>query len=65
MYSDKTLKFGRSFEVFAVTDSERNNYLLGLRDMHSKSSETVIDTLKHILSDIDAVTDGTNIGQHF
>ena len=63
LYSDETSKFGRSFEVFAVTDSERNSYLLGLRQMHSKSSETVLDTLKQILVDIGAVADGTNTGQ--
>lgn len=34
-YSDETSKFGRSFEIFAVTDSDRNSYLLGLREMHS------------------------------
>lgn len=63
LYSDETSKFGRSFEVFAVTDSDKNSYLLGLRKMHSKSSETVLDTLKQILSDIDSVAEGTNTGK--
>lgn len=30
LYSDETSKFGRSFEVFAVTDSDKNSYLLGM-----------------------------------
>lgn len=60
LYFDETSKFGRSFEVFAVTDSHKNSYLLGLREMHSKSFETVLDTLKQILSDIDSVAEGTN-----
>lgn len=63
MYSDETSKFGRSLKVFAVTGSDKNSYLLGLREMHSKSSETVLDTLKQILSDIDSVAEGTNTGK--
>lgn len=51
MYSDETSKYGKSYEVFAVTDESKNSYLLGLREMHCKSSETVLDTLKEILHD--------------
>jgi len=52
LYSDETSKYGKSYEVFAVTDESKNSYLLGLREMHCKSSETVLDTLKEILHDI-------------
>ena len=52
LYSDGTSKHGRSFEVFAVTDAQKNSYLLGLREMQCKGSETVLDTLKQIPQDI-------------
>ena len=52
MYSDETSKYGRCFELFAATDENQNSYLLGLREMSSKSAETVLDTLKTILQDI-------------
>ncbi|CAG2190073.1 unnamed protein product [Mytilus edulis] len=44
LYSDETSKFGKSFEVFAVTDEDKHSYLLGLREMSCKSSETVLET---------------------
>ena len=46
LYSDETSKFGKSYEVFAVTDEHKNIYLLGLREMNCKSLETVLETLK-------------------
>lgn len=52
LYTDETSKFGKSFEVFAITDENKESYLLGLREMFCKSSHTVLDTLKEILSDI-------------
>jgi hypothetical protein len=57
LYSDETSKYGKSFEVFAVTDEQKNSYLLGLREMQCKSSETVLDTLKQILNDINEMCD--------
>jgi hypothetical protein len=53
LYSDKTSKYSKHFEVFSVTDKDRNSYILGLREMHCKSSTTVLDTFKSILNDID------------
>jgi len=35
-YLDETSKYGKSFKVFAVTDKEKNSYVLGLREMYSK-----------------------------
>ncbi|CAG2254240.1 unnamed protein product [Mytilus edulis] len=57
LYSDATSKYGKSFEVFAVSDDQKNSYLLGLREMQCKSSETVLDTLKEILHDINEMCD--------
>ncbi|KAJ8304092.1 hypothetical protein KUTeg_017675 [Tegillarca granosa] len=46
LYSDETSKFGKSFEVFAVTDEDKTSYLLGLREMYSKRADSVLDTFK-------------------
>ncbi|CAC5405965.1 unnamed protein product [Mytilus coruscus] len=62
LYSDETSKFGKSFEVFAVTDEDKNNYLLGLREMNCKSSETVLETFKDILQDFNDLCDGDDVG---
>ena len=46
-----------------MTDEDRNSYMLGLREMQCKSSETVLDTLKEILQDINYLClekDGTD-----
>ena len=62
LYSDKTSKYSKHFEVFSVTDKDRNSYILGLREMHCKSSTTVLDTFKSILNDIDDNTSVNNDG---
>ncbi|CAG2225674.1 unnamed protein product [Mytilus edulis] len=63
LYSDETSKFGKSFEVFAVTDEDKNSYLLGLREMSCKSSETVLETFKDILQDFNELCDGNDVEQ--
>jgi hypothetical protein len=55
LYSDETSKYGKSFELFAVSDEQKNIYLLGFRVMECKSSETVLDTLNQILNDINEI----------
>ncbi|XP_063415652.1 uncharacterized protein LOC134697357 [Mytilus trossulus] len=62
LYSDETSKFGKSFEVFAVTDEDKHSYLLGLREMSCKSSETVLETFKDILQDFNELCDGNDVG---
>ncbi|KAJ8301919.1 hypothetical protein KUTeg_020906 [Tegillarca granosa] len=52
LYSDETAKFGKSFEVFTVTDENKTNYLLVLREMYSKRADSVLDTFKEVLKDI-------------
>lgn len=62
LYSDETSKLGKSFEVFAVTDEDKNSYLLGLREMKCKSSETVLETFKDILQDFNGLCIGNDVG---
>ena len=54
LYSDETRKYGHTLETFAVTDAEQNLYVLGLREMSNKSSQSTLETLQQILRDIDA-----------
>ena len=54
LYSDETRKYGHTLETFAVTDAEQNVYVLGLREMFNKSSQSTLETLQQILRDIDA-----------
>ena len=55
LYTDETSKFGKAYNVYAVTDDNKTPYLLGLREMSSKSAKTALDTFKEILSDISSV----------
>ena len=59
LMSDETRKHGDIYEVFAVSDSSNKEWVLGLRDMCSKSSETCLDSLKSVLKDIDDSTTTT------
>ena len=53
LLSDETSKFGRKFEGFHLSDAEGRFYVLGLRDITSKSGQDVLNTFKQILCDID------------
>ena len=53
--TDETSKHGYQYGTFAAHDSEQKCWVLGLREMSSKSSETTLDTLVQILGDIDRV----------
>ena len=52
LYTDETSKFGKSYGVYVISDSEKNTYILGLREMSSKSAKTTLDTFNEILQDI-------------
>lgn len=59
MYSDETRKFGKTFNSFLLSDDHKNIYMLGLREMSNKSSQTTLDTFKEILSDISDICDSS------
>ena len=52
LMSDETSKFGEKYNVYIVSDGNQTPYCLGLREMSSKSAETVFETFKEILNDI-------------
>lgn len=55
LYTNETSKFGKSYGVFAVTDTAKTTYLLGLREMASKGAKTTLDTFHEILEDINEI----------
>ena len=56
LLSDETSKFGQKFEGFHVSDSDGRMYVLGLRDIASKSGQDVLSTFQQILRDIEDVS---------
>ncbi|KAK6178880.1 hypothetical protein SNE40_011366 [Patella caerulea] len=56
LMSDETIKHGDSYEVFALRDTSYKNWVTGLRNMHCKSTDTCLETLKKIISDINDVS---------
>jgi hypothetical protein len=71
LLTDETPKHGECYESYLVNDDEQNSYLIGMRHMHNKASQTVLDTLNEIASDIDDTCEkmtvkekGKNIGSN-
>jgi len=51
--TDETSKFGTTFGVYAVRDSEGNPYVLGLRELVTKSGKDTLQVFKEILFYLD------------
>lgn len=56
LMSDEMSKLGKKMEAFVAADSEGRPYVLGLRDILTKSGQDVLDCFKEILKDIDQAT---------
>ena len=52
LYTDETRKYGRTYQTYVVTDETKSSYILGLREMADKSSQSTLDTFKDILNDV-------------
>ena len=50
--SDETSKLGKCMGAFALTDEDGRNYVIGLRDMASKSAKHTEDAFEDILADV-------------
>ena len=59
LLSDETSKFGQKFEGFHASDPDGRVYVLGMRDIISKSGQDCLNTFKQILCDIDDVPHGS------
>lgn len=53
LYSDETSKFGHRYMGYHISDGDGRFWVLGLRDIPTKSSEDSLATFKEILSDLD------------
>ena len=47
--------YGRNYATFNVTDADSNMYVLGLKDLLTKSGKDTLDTFRDILFDMDTV----------
>ena len=50
---DEASHYGRKYATFNVTDSDSKLYVLGLRDLLTKSGKDTLDVFKLILFDLD------------
>ena len=57
LLSDETSKFGKKYECFHVSDTNGQLWVLGLRNMVTKSGKDTLKTLQDILGDIDEVSE--------
>lgn len=53
LLTDETSKRGAKYMGYEASDSDGNMWVLGLRDITTKSAQDTLDVLKEILSDID------------
>ena len=60
LLSDETSKFGLKFEGFHAADDTGRMWVLGVRQMVTKSSQNILDVLHQILRDIDDVCASTD-----
>ena len=58
LLTDETPKFGDSFGGYNATDSDGRTWVLGLRQLPSKSAADTLDAFKDILKDVDEVCGG-------
>ena len=56
LLSDETSKFGKKVEGFHASDSDGRLYVLGLREITTKSGQDTLSTFQQILRDIDDVS---------
>jgi len=62
LMSDETRKHGDCYEMFSVQDYEGRQWVLGLKEMQNKSSESCLDALKVITDDI-SISSSTDCGK--
>ena len=60
LLSDETTKFGLKFEGFHAADDSSRMWVLGVRQMVTKSGQNTLDVLNQILRDIDEVCASTD-----
>ncbi|XP_061193677.1 uncharacterized protein LOC133201903 [Saccostrea echinata] len=59
LHTDETSKYGIKYGGFSVRDEDGSYFVLGLREMATKSAENTLDTFKDILEDISEANNKT------
>ncbi len=59
--TDETSKCGSKYMGYEACDADGKYWVLGMRDITTKSSQDTLNVLKEILDDIDYVSDSANI----
>ena len=60
LYSDETTKHGDKFMGYHASDSDKRYWVLGLRDIASKSAEDTLTTFKELMKDISVAAENAN-----
>jgi len=60
LYADETSKFGIKYSDYHVSDQEGNMYVLGMRQLETKSAQNTLNVFQEILSDIEDKTEEAN-----
>ena len=60
LYSDETSKKSDKYIGFHVTDSKKRHYVLGIRDLATKSANDTFNCFQEILKDIDSVKEDSS-----
>ena len=60
MLTDETSKFGARYMGYEASDTDGNLWVLGLRDIETKSADTTLKVFKEILSDFNDISDSEN-----
>ena len=63
LMTDETSKFGNKYMGYEARDDEGTFWVLGLREITTKSSQDTLKVLREILDDIDYISDSTNSEQ--
>jgi hypothetical protein len=60
LLTDETSKFGKKFMGYETADSDGNFWVLGLREIETKSAGNTLNVLKEILYDLDSASKSDN-----
>ncbi|WAQ97078.1 hypothetical protein MAR_029768 [Mya arenaria] len=56
LYTDETTKFGTKYSGYHTSDTDGNMYVLGMREILTKSGQDTLSSFEEILNDIDERT---------
>jgi hypothetical protein len=60
LLTGETSKFGARYIRYEASDTDGNIWVLGLRDIETKSADNTLKVFKEILSDLNDISDSEN-----